>query len=212
MLLTPETLKRLYQIYEDSGISQKSFGYSIGHSRSSITEIFKGRTKTLSGATVKILELRYAVNFPRQTRICSSSFQAPLYKLKKKGSRKSLWPATANQARLNNRFSGKKGGAPPFARPGRFSLNPPNYRRAGNCCYRILDRKRPGVSKAGSRPAAQGDGVTSNPKFYLKTDISLPGCRAALNRLKTGGGQPPIVNIHIPHDLPGCIFSHISIN
>lgn len=62
MQVTEAVLERLVKVYLESGMSKKGFGLSIGHSRSSITEIFKGRTKNISGATVKILELRYAVN------------------------------------------------------------------------------------------------------------------------------------------------------
>ena len=62
MKIDPGVLKRLEMLIEETGQTRKQFAASIGHSPSTITEIFSGRIKTLSGTMAKILELKYSIN------------------------------------------------------------------------------------------------------------------------------------------------------
>lgn len=62
MLIDKGVLNRLELLIQETGQTRKQFADSIGHSPSTITEIFSGRIKNLSGTLGKILELKYSIN------------------------------------------------------------------------------------------------------------------------------------------------------
>ena len=62
MLLNKEILGRLEKFLEENNLSRKQFALSIGAQPSGISEIFNGNISSLSGTTVRIIEVIYGIN------------------------------------------------------------------------------------------------------------------------------------------------------
>ncbi|MES0490761.1 MAG: hypothetical protein ABUK01_12255 [Leptospirales bacterium] len=62
MQLNQEILDRLEKVLTENNLNKRQFALSIGAQTSGISEVFNGNIGSLSGTTVKILEVIYGIN------------------------------------------------------------------------------------------------------------------------------------------------------
>ncbi|MES0490897.1 MAG: helix-turn-helix transcriptional regulator [Leptospirales bacterium] len=62
MVVTKEVLTRLSKIIDETHLNYEDFAISLGLNLSKITNLLNGKTKTISGNFVKLIEILYGVN------------------------------------------------------------------------------------------------------------------------------------------------------